>query len=342
MFDMRALMVFWRVVCAMIALSLVGLFFTMACAYGKRYHKRVYVLEKRYYSDNCVGLQYNNGTFCIKNLEENRITIDKVDWAVRSWGKDTLGVFSLGNQRGYFNCLTGKIAIPLQYEKAWIFSEGLACVLKDGKLSFINVKGETAFLSQYPYYVEYAKQTDFVFRNGTCAMYDSTGKCGLINRSGEWVLSPRYDYINKPLAGFRIFKQDRLFGVLGDSLQVLLPPKYEWIDILSTGFVVRDKYNNQQLIAYDGKTVLNPLIYFSVEPLCFTSGYDENGAEIQTLSEYLMYRVCNSYGLMDKNGKPITRAIYSTIRALPNNLFYCDLEDPQYSVVINNKGELIK
>lgn len=288
-----------------------------------------------------VGLRYDDGAFCIKNVEEKRITISKLDWAVRSWGKDSLGVFAMGSKRGYFNCLTGEVAIPLQYEKAWIFSEGLACVKKGDVLGFIDGRGETVLPFRFPYFKEYAKSTDFVFRDGTCAMYDSTGKCGLINKEGEWVLSPRYDYINKPLAGFRIFKQDGLFGVLGDSLQVLLPARYDWIDILSDGFVVRDKENNQSLIAYDGKTVLNPLVYYTVELLNYVSGYGEGGEEIRALSEYKSYRIGNSYGLMDKNGKPVTKAIYSVIRALPGDLFYCDLEDPQYSVILTNKGEVV-
>lgn len=172
-------------------------------------------------------------------------------------------------------------------------------------------------------------------------MFDSTGRCGIINRKGEWILSPRYDYINKPVAGFRVFKHDGQFGVLGDSLQEVLPARYDWIDILSDGFVVRDKENNQYMLAYDGRTVLNPLVYSTVEPLCYINKYDENGEEVQVLSEYLSYRISNSYGLMDKNGKPVTKAIYFSIYALPNDLFYCDLEEPKYSVLINNKGELV-
>lgn len=338
---MKRLSVFWKVICCMITISLVGILGLEVWMYY-RDNVRVYVVEKKIFSENCVGLKFSDESYCIKNLEKGKVTIGKIDWAVSPRGKNSLGVFAKERRRGYFNIYTGEEAIPAYYEKAWIFSEGLAGVMKDGKIGFINEKGETVIPFQYPYFGEYARKTDFVFRNGTCTMYDATGKCGLINQKGEWVLSARYDYINKPVAGFRIFKENGLLGVLGDSLQVLLPPRYDWIDILTTGFVVRDKEYNQQLIAYDGKTILNPLIYYTVESLNYANGYDEDGSEKQVMSEYMTYRVWNSYGLMDKNGHPITRPLYSAMRALPNNLFYCDLEDPEYSVIINNKGELMK
>lgn len=338
---MKLLSVFWKLTVVVIVVVLTGILFLMTCVYHRTYYKDIFVKEKEYYSDNCVGLRYSNGAFSVKNLSEDRITIHKLNWAVRSWGTDSLGVFALGDKRGYFNCVTGKVVIPLQYEKAWIFSEGVACVKKGERLGFIDERGETIIPFQYPYWKEYARKTDFVFRNGTCAMFDSTGRCGIINRKGEWILSPRYDYINKPVAGFRIFKQEGQFGVLGNSLQEVLQARYDWIDILSDGFVVRDKENNLYMLAYDGETVLNPLVYYTVEPLSYVNSYDENGEEVQVLSEYLSYRISNLYGLMDKNGKPVTKAIYFAIRALPNDLFYCDLEEPKYSVLINNKGELV-
>lgn len=338
---MKRLSIFWKVICSVMAISLAGIFGLEAWMYYRDY-QRVDLVEKRTFSENCVGLRFSDDNYYIKNLKEGQVTINNLDWAVAPRGKDSLGVFSKEQKRGYFNIYTGEAAIPARYEKAWIFSEGLAGVMREGKIGFIDEKGATVIPFQYPYFSEYARKTDFVFRNGTCAMYDSTGKCGLIDKRGDWMLSARYDYINKPVAGFRIFKDDGQFGVLGDSLQVLLPPCYDWIDILTTGFVVRGKDNSQQLIAYDGKTTLNPLIYYTIEPLSYADGYDENGNEMQKQSEYMAYRVWNSYGLMDKNGHPVTRPLYSLIRALPNNLFYCDLENPEYSVVINNKGELVE
>ncbi|MCR4848098.1 MAG: WG repeat-containing protein, partial [Bacteroidales bacterium] len=66
---------------------------------------------------------------------------------------DSLSVFcsSTKGKRGYFNRFTGEVAVPAQYEKAWIFSEGMACVLDKGMLHFIDHKGQPLMGKEFPY-----------------------------------------------------------------------------------------------------------------------------------------------------------------------------------------------
>ena len=51
---------------------------------------------------------------------------------------DTAIIYAFKGKRGYLNAFTGKQIVGPIYERAWIFSEGLAGVVKDGKLGFIR------------------------------------------------------------------------------------------------------------------------------------------------------------------------------------------------------------
>jgi len=134
---MKRLSIFWKVICSVMAISLAGIFGLEAWMYYRDY-QRVDLVEKRTFSENCVGLRFSDDNYYIKNLKEGQVTINNLDWAVAPRGKDSLGVFSKEQKRGYFNIYTGEAAIPARYEKAWIFSEGFAGVMRERKIGFID------------------------------------------------------------------------------------------------------------------------------------------------------------------------------------------------------------
>jgi hypothetical protein len=69
------------------------------------------------------------------NTTLGRRTETGIEWICRSSDGDSLTCYCKNDKRGYFNRFTGEVAVPPQYEKAWIFSEGLACVMeKDASL----------------------------------------------------------------------------------------------------------------------------------------------------------------------------------------------------------------
>lgn len=54
---------------------------------------------------------------------------------------DSLTVFCDKNdKRGYLNAFTGEVVIEPQYDAVWVFSEGLAAVMKDDMIAFIDRK----------------------------------------------------------------------------------------------------------------------------------------------------------------------------------------------------------
>ena len=295
------------------------------------------------YSSECHSY-IKDGKYRIENMVTGKTTIKDIDWLLSAEScKDTLVVFSKNRKRGYFNRFTGEAVIPEQYTHAWVFSEGLAAVVSNEKVGFIDRQGKTVIDFHFPYLKDNAKSVAFVFRNGYSSMYDVSGKCGIIDKKGQWVLEPAYDCIHTPQYGKRIFDVGKFSGVLDDSLQILLSPEYKYIQLLEH-YIIADKQDGSQVqIGYDGK-VLNENIYSGVTILEYDSfeKTKEGGETIRKPTGLYSYSVYNSYGLMGQNGKPITPVLYGNITAIDKDLFLCTLKDSYSSVIINRQGTVIR
>ena len=116
-------------------------------------------------------------------------TLIGIHWICKSSDGDSLACFSTieGHKRGYFNRFTGEEIIPAQYKKAWIFSDGVACVMDGGALHFIDHKGQSAMDKEFAYT---PRIDDYCFHNGLCAMQGDNGHLGLIDKQGNWAVSP--------------------------------------------------------------------------------------------------------------------------------------------------------
>lgn len=233
-------------------------------------------------------------------------------------------------KRGYLNIYTGQIVIPAQYQKAWIFSEGLGAVMKDNAIGFINKSGRVVIPFQYPY-LETETNTptrplSFLFKNGTCAVQNATGKFGLIDQKGQWVVTPTYDYIENVTRGLHIVTQDGQQGVLDSTYNLILPFAYDNIVVNNYGIVAADE-QGQRLLSYDGRTVLQQAVYDEVTHFYYPiPSVHKNGHPDQLISDYMEYTINQKYGILSPDLKPLTKAIYSRIDALDKNCFLCYLD----------------
>ena len=136
--------------------------------------------------------------------------------------------------RGYLNVVTGEIDIKAEYDYAWLYSEGVAAVVKDDKIGFIDKDNNVVIPFQYSMYASYAPYT-YRFYNGYCKMTDEEGRCGLIDHSGAWVIEPKYQRIKKPVFDrYRKVKLDGKWGLLDENLKLILPIKYDHITVLDS------------------------------------------------------------------------------------------------------------
>lgn len=98
------------------------------------------------------------------------------------------------NQRGkytYIHAVWGTYWINDAFDMAWPFSEGVAAVMKNKRVYFIDAHGQPSVGGfSFPWNGHYVDRP--IFRNGACAAADEKRKCGVINLKGEWLIEPLY------------------------------------------------------------------------------------------------------------------------------------------------------
>ena len=282
---------------------------------------------------------YHDGyPYYLYDIRLGQRTLTSVKWICKSSDGDSLTVFSDGKKRGYFNRFTGKEVIPPKYEKAWIFSEGMACVLDKGTLHFIDRKGQTAIDKIYPYT---KLIDDYCFHNGLCSVLGDNNRIGLIDKQGNWVVDPEYYQMSYDTKGFWLV-QDREwnYGLLDKEGKVLLPIEYNSITINhddSTIYTHRLDHI-QQVLDFECN-VVNSCNYAFVTKLFYdTDEYNEYGDPKSAPAYCLQYYTDDDYyGLMDSKGNIITPPYYSDINAIAPDRYHCI--GPKGSVILDDKGK---
>ena len=286
-------------------------------------------------SENVEIRYFNDGSRRLYNSTTGEYTTPRLEWISVS-DENPYGVYARNGKRGYVNTETGEIIIDADknnYRKAWMVSEGLAAVCKDGKVGFINTDGEEVIPFRYDYN-ENCRMWDYgiLFHEGLCSMTDAEGNLGLINTAGEWVLPAEYDEIWVPLYGYRILIKDNRYGVADTRGNIIYPAEYGYIDILEDGFVLT-KDGRRSQVDSTGKTVTDFMFNDSYN-LAYPSYLNENGDTIYQLSDYASYQVVQRYGIMDRNsGRPITPAIYRDIEMVSYKIFKVQTENMDWTLL---------
>ena len=263
-------------------------------------------------NDELVAVRTEDGKVSIKNATTGKVTIKdiKLDWTVPS-RNDSLAVFCSDNKRGYYNMYTGEIAVPAQYRRAWVFSEGLAAVQKNGNIGFINRKGDVVIGFKFPFHGN--PLSEFTFEDGHCIVADTTGKCGVIDRAGKWLIEPEYDDVNT----------------------------YKEYAIVTKSGVIKQ-------VSYDG-SVMNSFVLDCIKELTYSEKerYENREGELSYVTKTIKtglfaYRVGGRYGLMDGNCHRLTEPLYKSIEAVNGNMYRATLLDHYSEVILNAKGEVMK
>ena len=321
----------WKIASKWVRRTIVASFLLIALAFAALVAYAIYDDAKgRWYVDatlskDVVVYYYADDTYRVYNKSTEKYTTPRIDWVTDAASGDSLGVYAVDDRRGFINTKNGEIIIDAKandYEKAWIFSEGLAAVVKDGKIGFINKSNELVIPFQFDcsdncrmYYVGY------LFHNGYCVMTNKDGKFGLIDISGNWVVEPEYDELwNACENGNRIVVNDGEHGVLDSCFKVLYPTEYFYIDVLSDGFVLT-KDGKKWQVDLEGN-VVNPFLFDGSNYIEYPISYSDNNGVEYALSDYMEYYVNNNSGIMNRiTGKPITPALYDDVYMMSDKLF---------------------
>lgn len=163
--------------------------------------------EKNYdFVDNCIcglskvkkdgkiGYVSKEGVEVIKPQYEEGLTFNEGYTAVRT-----------GDKWLYLDS-TGKAITQAMYDDAMGFSNGLAVVLQGKLYGYINVKGEMAIPLQF----SNARN----FTEGLAPAANKKGYWGYIDRSGNWVIQPVYDFTDNFENGeARVMKGEKMFYI---------------------------------------------------------------------------------------------------------------------------------
>ncbi len=287
----------------------------------------------RYYDENLGKYlevrAFRDGTCRVYDTRTKRYTTPRLQWVASMPERDSLTVFSRNGLRGFLNTNDGRIVLQAQYDHAWVFSEGLAAVVREDKFGVIDAAGRTVlpFSFDFP---DRELPIDYVIRDWPCFMTDSRGACGLIDTAGRWAVEPLYDCIGTPHDGYRVVEQEGKYGLLDRNLDFVYPLEYDRI-----GFVPGDRGillcrdGIQWQVGFDG-AVVRPFVYESSywlnSPTGMTTGDDGEQVMAEVLSDYLSFQVNGRVGVMRRdNGRVVIPALYEEVTMCSETLFEVQL-----------------
>ena len=349
-------------------LTVAGACINVAYRYGKRMLARWQYERMEHATDNHVRklskdvvIHYCSryGESYVYNKVTDEKTLEDIVWITESKDGDNLVCFFDGKKRGYFDRTTGEVVILAEYDHAWIFSDSVAAVVKDERLSFIDHQGKP-ITSQTFYYME---DVDYCFHDGTCIVYEEKDKKGVIDKQGNWVVPPVYQDVEKLANGcWRVETHDDTYGVFTNEGKRVLPDTFRSIIYCHDTqpyYKVLTWEHVDQVLDMEGN-VVNPCDYCSITQLLYHTEemaetqvndedeYDEYDVEYddddwvdnstkQAVAHCLKYSTSDDhYGLMDKKGNVITPPLYSSIHAIAVDRYQCEAE--YGSVILDDTG----
>ena len=338
---------FWRIFGAIIAACVVVFTGTMCyLAWKEDLRQDDYYAMKHEEERLSQRIWYHKGDYkghgYVYNFETGEHTLEQVDQVVKPRTEgEWLAAFRQKERYGYLDVNTGREVLPARYWKAWNFSGGLAAVVKKDSVLFIDRKGAQAFGQQFRIS---NRQGLYVFQGAYCQAMNSDGKVGLIDKTGHWALPPDYDWLVSEGKGYWSAQRNGKWGVYSDSLTLILPFKFRSTTVAEEeGIYVSLQDYSQQRYDYAGNLV-DEFICNSTNPLYYeVGGYDDEGEPLTEEADCMMYSVdLDHYGLMGKDGKPITPPLYTNINAIGKDLYRCAYDEyDTYSVLLNGKGQKV-
>ena len=303
--------------------------------------------EERHISYDIVyQWQYRHKARRLYNEATGEVLMRNIEWVAVSDDKDSLAVFAKGGKRGYLNRFTGEVVIPAdKYTRAWVFSEGLAAVEKDGRLLFIDHSGNEVIDKGFSIYFN---NPGYAFHNGYCILHEPVcGKVGLIDREGSWALEPEYDNIFNS-EGFWQVEKDGLEGLFTSDLDTMFAVSQKSINIYMDMIEVGYADHTSRLYDFDGNIIVDfridrveNLLYQTEDFRICPEGEDEGtvydpGYAVADCMKYTVYEDgCTEYcGLMDRRGRRITPPDYISIEAIARDRYLCR----PHGVILDDRG----
>lgn len=308
---------------------------------------RLKVLFTESFNNYITKLKYGTGKERLQDESRKKFG-PKADYFFRANEDDTLVVYKLKNKYGFINVVTKQIEIDSKkhdFDYAWSFDHqsGLAAVISDSKIGFINKNGSFKIDPIYPYRKKINDDFNCVFKDGFCIIPSENGKkYGLINESNVLLVPIIYEFIGDLNYGYRIVIKDEKYGLLDSTFSIAMNTIYDEISINKLGIVILNAANSsQQLLSFDLITVLSKYVFDDLSKTTDDFSFDEVSGEelVQTQNDFSTFTISDNVGLMGSDGKILIEASWDNIEYFGEGLYKSQLGDKYF--IINSKGQFI-
>lgn len=161
----------------------------------------------------------------------------------------SIGIIQARDKEAYFDQKRGKLLKPLGYfESLFPFREGLAGVVKNGKLGFINEQGEWAISPRFSTNgMNESHPNKNRFYDGI-ALINVGNKVRFINKQGKFI-TPGFDYARVFDQGVAVVMVNKKFGLINKQGKFIVSPRFteepdSYFDFNQGGMLV--KVNGQE------------------------------------------------------------------------------------------------
>lgn len=155
-----------------------------------------------------------------------------------------------GDKQGYID-RTGRLVIPLQFDQADPFSDGLALVISGDKFGYIGPSGQYRIPPQFGMAGNFSQGLAFA----APSMY---GPVGFINTSGKMVIPAEYEQAQDFSEGLAGVELGGRWGFIDSSGKVAIPFTFDDVHSFSEGLALAKIGNKWGYINKSGKWVAQP------------------------------------------------------------------------------------
>jgi hypothetical protein len=205
------------------------------------------------------------------------------DFGANDYFKEKLICVTKNKLVGFINP-KNEVIIPLTFQNAFGFSNGLAPVFTEEKWGYIDVTGKMIIPAIY--------NTPYAFNNAGVAIVRKGDKCGLISKSGSVVLPLEYDKLfTFNTNDYWLVKHNNLYGIVNNAGKFILPIEYKNVEKFAGDAVVVQKNDYAYGYFHKKGKLLTECIYVSAKD--FSNGF---AFVSRWEGEKFMYAKLNSKG----------------------------------------------
>ena len=161
---------------------------------------------------------------------------------------DGLRVYQ-GNGKFGFRDMRGRLVIPNRYDSAKAFHDQMAAFKLLGRWGYLDTQDKMIIHPTYDYAGDFIDGYAIVSRNK---------KIGLINKSGDVVLSLNYDGIER-IESFLKLKTNKKSGLATLSGKLLMEPHFDELRVLPNNQVIVSLNRKYGVVSSDGLSIIPPV-----------------------------------------------------------------------------------